>query len=140
MSWVTLAIASGLFFAIYNVFLKISSNNLHALIGSISLSIASVVVTLGLVFVFKASGQEINVTAKGIKLACLAGAFSAFGSLFYFMMYQKKAPVSIGVPLLSVSSVLFTLIIGWIFLGEKLTAVKITGLILAIISIWVLSI
>jgi uncharacterized membrane protein len=140
MNWVVLGIASGFFFAIYNVFLKISSNDLHALVGSISLSVASAIVTLGLVFVFKASGQEINITAKGVKLACLAGVFSAFGSLLYFTMYQKKAPISVGLPLLSMSTILFSGIIGLMFLGEKLSLLKIIGLILAVVSIGILSI
>jgi drug/metabolite transporter (DMT)-like permease len=140
MTWIICGIGAGLFFAIYNSFLKLGSNDLHALVGSISLSVASVVVTLGLVAAFKASGQEINITSRGVKLACIAGVFSAFGSYLYFLMYQKKAPISIGLPLLSVSTILFSGIIGLMFFGEKLTGMKILGLLLAVASIVVMSI
>ncbi|HUW21102.1 MAG TPA: hypothetical protein VMW41_00365 [Candidatus Bathyarchaeia archaeon] len=87
MSWLLFGITVGFFFAIYNAFLKLSSSYLHALIGSISLSVALAIITLGLVFVFKTVGQEITITSKEVKLACLAGVFSAFGSLLYFLMY-----------------------------------------------------
>src|SRR4030042_4377020 len=140
MNWVIFGIAAGFFFAIYNAFLKLSSNHLHALVGSISLSIASAIITLGLIFIFKTTGQEITITSKGVKLACLAGIFSAFGSLLYFFMYQKKAPLSLGLPLLFISTILFSVIIGLLFFGEKLTLVKIAGLLLAIVSIYILSI
>ena len=140
MSWAVLAIAAGFFFAIYNAFLKLSSSHLHALVGSISLSIASALVSLALIFIFKSSGQEITITSKGIKLAAVAGVFSAFGGLLYFIMYQKKTPISLGLPLLSISTILFSIIIGLIFFGEKLTLIKLAGLALAIVSIFILSI
>lgn len=140
MDWVVFGIVAGFFFAIYNVFLKLSSSHLHALVGSISLSVASTIITLGLIFIFKTTGQEIAITSKGVKLACLAGIFSAFGSLLFFLMYQKKAPISLGLPLLSISTILFSVIIGLFFFGERLTLMKITGLILAIASIYILSI
>ncbi len=140
MTWVTFGIAAGFFFAIYNAFLKLSSSHLHALVGSISLSIASALITLGLIFVFKTTGQQIDITSKGVRLACIAGVFSAFGGLFYFLMYQKKAPLNLGLPLLSIATILFSVLIGLIFFQEKLTSVKLAGIILAIISIYLLGI
>jgi len=139
MNWIIIGILAGLFFAIYNLLLSLSSNNLHAFIGSVALSLSSAIVTIAMIFLFKATGQDINFTAKGIKLACLAGIFSAVGSLLYFLMYQKKAPISIGLPLLSVSTIIFSGLIGVLFLGEKLTLIKIIGLILAVTSICVMS-
>lgn len=139
MSWMIIGILAGLFFAIYNLLLSLSSNNLHAFIGSVALSLSSAVVTIAMIFLFKVTGQDINFTAKGIKLACLAGIFSAVGSLLYFWMYQKKAPISIGLPLLSISTIIFSGLIGVLFLGEKLTLIKIVGLFLAVASICVMS-
>jgi uncharacterized membrane protein len=140
MNWVVFGIAAGFFFAIYNAFLKLSSSHLHALIGSISLSITSAIISLGLVFVFKAAGQEVTITSRGTKLAIWAGVFSAFGSLLYFLMYQRKAPISLGLPLLSISTIIFSVMIGLLFFQEKLTLLKLTGLVLAIVSIYVLGI
>jgi len=105
MSWVVYGIVVGFFFAIYNAFLKLSSSHLHALIGSISLSIASIAVSLVLVFIFKNTNQEIIITSKGVKLALVAGFLSAFGSLFYFLMFQKKAPLNLGLPMLSICTI-----------------------------------
>jgi len=139
MSWIVIGILAGLFFAIYNLLLSLSSNNLHAFVGSVALSLSSAAVTLAMIFFFKISGQDINFTTKGIRMACFAGIFSAVGSLLYFLMYQKKAPVSIGLPLLSVSTIIFSILIGLIFLGEKLTTIKIVGLILAVASVVMLS-
>ena len=140
MNWTVFAIAAGFFFAIYNAFLKLSSSHLHALVGSISLSIASVIVSFVLIFLFKSYGQEITITSRGVKLAAIAGVFSAFGGLLYFIMYQKKAPISLGLPLLSISTILFSVIIGLLFLGERLTLIKVAGLALALVSIFILSV
>jgi bacterial/archaeal transporter family protein len=140
MSWVLIGILAGLFFAIYNLLLSLSSSNLHAFVGSVALSISSAVVTIAMILLFKMSGVDINFTAKGVKMACFAGIFSAVGSLLYFWMYQKKAPVSVGVPLISISTIIFSALIGLLFLGEKLTMIKIIGLMLAVAGIWVMSI
>lgn len=140
MSWVLIGILAGLFFAIYNLLLSLSRNNLHAFVGSVALSLSSAAVTVAMIIFFRATGQDISFTAKGIKMACFAGIFSAVGSLLYFLMYQKKAPVSIGLPLLSVSTIIFSILIGLIFLGEKLTVLKVVGLVLAIASVCILSI
>lgn len=138
MNWLATGVIAGLFFAIYNVLLKLSSAHLHALTGSIFLSLASMLASLGLVLILKTTGQEVDVSSKGIKLAIWAGVFSAFGSLFYFLMYQKKAPISLGLPLLSLSTLLFSVAIGLFFLGEKLTLLKVAGLLLAAISIYII--
>lgn len=139
MSWLPYGIIAGIFFAVYNAFLKQSSSHLHALYGSIALSIASVIATLILVLFFKLSGQHMALTEKGLKLAFTAGLFSAFGGMFYFFMFQKKAPLNLGLPLLSVSTVIFSVIIGLIFFQEKLTLLKTIGLLLAGISIFLIS-
>ena len=140
MNWMFFGITAGLFFAIYNSLLKDSSVHVHALIGSIALSVGSALFSLLLVLAFKAAGQEIKITSDGVKMAMLAGVFSAIGGFCYFVMYQKKAPISLGLPLLSVSTIIFSAIIGLMFFGEKLTTVKIVGLILAAISIGVMNI
>ena len=67
-----------------------SSAHIHALIGSISLSIGSALFSLLLVLVFKAAGQEIKITSEGVRMAMMAGVFSAIGGFCYFLMYQKK--------------------------------------------------
>lgn len=139
MSWILYGIAAGFFFAIYNSLLKLSSTHLHALIGSIALSFGSALITLGLILLVKYSGQEILVTNKGVQLAFLAGVLSAFGSFLYFVMYQHKAPISLGLPVLSISTVIFSVVIGLIFFGEKLSLVRIVGLVLSAISIYLLS-
>jgi len=139
MNWIIYGILAGLFFAIYNLLLSLSSGNLHAFIGSIALSLSSAAVTIAMIFVFKLTGQDISFTAKGVRLACFAGIFSAIGSFLYFMMYQKKAPISIGLPMLSISTILFSGIIGILFMGEKLTLTNIIGLLLAVASIVVMS-
>lgn len=138
MNWIAFGLAAGFFFAIYNTFLRLSSDHLHALVGSVSLSAASIVTTLALIFFYRSAGQEIMITSKGIRLACAAGAFSAVASLFYFMMFQKKAPLSLGVTLLSLSTICFSVIIGLLFFGEKLTPVRIAGLVLAGFSLYLL--
>lgn len=139
MNWIGFGILAGLFFAIYNAFLKQSSSNLHALIGSLTLSIGSALFTLGIIVTLRFTGQEFTTTQSGIKLAFIAGLFSALGGLCYFIMYQKKAPLNLGLPLLSVSTIIFSIIIGLFFFGEKLTVLKIGGLILAAVSIFILS-
>lgn len=80
------------------------------------------------------------VTSKGVKLAFLAGTLSAAGSYLYFVMYQHKAPLTLGLPLLSVSTIIFSAIIGFIFFEEKVTLTKTVGLVLAAVSIFILGI
>ncbi len=139
MTWLIYGISAGLFFAIYNTLLKLSSNYSHGLIGSLFLSVGSAIITIGLIFIFKFTSQEVIASSKGIKLALGAGVISAVGSYLYFLMYQHRAPISLGLSAVSISTIVFSAIIGIFFFGEKVTFIKIMALLFAGLSVYLFS-
>jgi transporter family protein len=73
----------------------------------------------------------------GISLAILAGAIGSFGLIgFYFLLTRKEA--SIAVPLTAVYPAL-TAILAFVFLKEPLTPVKIAGISLSAVALYLLS-
>ncbi len=73
----------------------------------------------------------------GIILAILSGVVGSFGLIgFYFLLTKKEA--SLVVPLTALYPAL-TAILAFIFLRESLTLAKITGIVLAMIAIYLLS-
>ena len=99
MSWITTGLISIVFLTSYNLLSKLFSskiNPLYALpfvaigvtISSlISLGIAKLGTTEGLIF-----------TRSGAFLASVGGLLWGFGNIFFFLMFSKGAPLSVGIP------------------------------------------
>jgi len=73
----------------------------------------------------------------GIILAILSGMIGSFGLIGFYFLLTKKEASSI-VPLTTLYPAL-TVILAFIFLRESLTLAKITGIILAMMAIYLLS-
>lgn len=73
----------------------------------------------------------------GIFLAILAGAIGSFGLVGFYMVLTRK-DASVAVPLTALYPAL-TAILAFIFLGEKLTALKVVGISLSAIALYLLS-
>jgi transporter family protein len=73
----------------------------------------------------------------GIILAVLSGAVGSFGIIGFYILLTKKEVSSI-VPLTTLYPAL-TVILAFIFLRESLTLAKITGIVLAMAAIYLLS-
>lgn len=73
----------------------------------------------------------------GVGLAVLAGVIGSFGLIGFYMVLSRK-DASAAVPLTALYPAL-TAVLAFIFLSEKLTAVKVIGISLSVIALFLLS-
>ena len=73
----------------------------------------------------------------GIGLALLAGAIGAFGLIGLYMLLTR-AEASSAIPMTALYPAL-TALLAFIFLRETITVAKVTGIILSLIAIYLLS-
>jgi len=76
---------------------------------------------------------------KEIALACSCGAFSSLGVTFFYLALNETL-ISVAAPIRGSGFLIFTSLLGVVFLKEKITLKKSIGLILAVLAIIFLTI
>lgn len=139
MSWIYLALITASFYALYNIFIKLSSAHIHEVAGAVILQIMAFILGAAWLIYLKINHVHTEMTSRGIWLAVLAGIFVGLAEIFSFIVFSKGVPASAGVPVIIGGSVLIAAVIGFLWLKESLTLTNIMGLILIIGGIWLLS-
>jgi transporter family protein len=132
LSWIVLGLLSAIFAALVAIFGKIGVSNLDSTLAT---TIRSIVMSLFLIIISFSIGsfQLIKtIDNKALLFIILAGISGALSWLFYFLAL-KLGPVS-GVAALDKLSIVFVLILVFLFLGEKLTLYKFLGALLMTIG------
>ncbi|MEK7162733.1 MAG: EamA family transporter [Patescibacteria group bacterium] len=132
MSWIIFAILSAIFAALVAIFGKIGIQNIDSVLGTTLRSfvmfsfLAATSIFLGKANLFS------TIDKKALFYIILSGVAGAISWLFYFFAL-KGGPVS-SVAAIDRLSVVFVVILAFLFLGEKLTGQSILGAALLIIG------
>ena len=89
--------------------------------------------------VLKINGHGFNFSKSSLIIPIAAGIFTGIAEIFYILMFQKNAPISIGNPLVVGGTTIIAVVLGIIILKEPLTSVKIVGIIFTLIGLAILS-
>ena len=81
--------------------------------------------------------EIVSLDKAGILLSILAGAIGSFGLVGFYMLLTRK-DASVAVPLTALYPAL-TALLAFMFLKEQLTAVKVAGISLSVIALYLLS-
>ena len=76
---------------------------------------------------------------KGVIAALVTGILGGAGNVAFFVALARGGRVSIVVPMTCLNP-LVTVILAYFFLHEKLTRLQVTGLVLALVAIYLLSV
>lgn len=132
-TYLILAIAAMIGYGITNVIYKVASNKIDPISLTLFTSIALTVV----VFIFWLFTKQKYITPKGAEYAIIAGVIAGFAFIAYITSIHL-GKVSI-VSSLRGLSFLITTVIAVLFLAEKITAMKILGIIFAAIAVILLT-
>jgi multidrug transporter EmrE-like cation transporter len=141
MHWIVLAALTTTGWAMYSVFIKLSSGLVHPILGYIVLNLTALVLGGGfLAYLVLAKGEKLFVTSSGALLCAAAGVAVLVSELSVFYAFLQKAPLSIFYPLASAGGVALATLIAFLFMGEQVFQVRtLIGIVLAIASIYCLS-
>jgi transporter family protein len=134
-----LAVAA-LMFGLYNVFIKVSSNHIDPVLGAVVLQFMAAFLGLGLLLYLRTSGGAVlNVSARGVWLALLAGVAIGVVEILSFFVYGRGMPVAVGNPLIIGGSLVVTTGVGIILLRETMNPIQLAATLLIIAGVTLLA-
>ena len=134
-TWFWLSTLSLLFFGITGVTQKLSTNYISFELSLVWFCIAMIAVSVGIALFFH---LDWHLSTSVVLWAALGGLLNGLGALTSFAAFAKGGKASIVTPIIN----LFPLVTvggAWIFLGEKLNATQLVGIVFALAAIVLLS-
>lgn len=139
MNWLIFALLTVIFYALFDFFLKLSAERIHAGIGGFIINFVSTVVLLAFIAFIKLRGELIPATKPGGTLySFLAGISIGFATIFFLKMFATGVNLSIGIPFVRIGIVFLASILGILLLKEGFTLRYIIGFILALAGLYLL--
>ena len=137
MIYALVAVAA-LMFGLYNVFIKLSSDHIHAVLGAVVLQFVAAFMGLAwLLYLMATQSTSPNFTGRGITIAALAGVAIGLVEILTFVVYGRGLPVAVGNPLIIGGSLLVTTGVGVLLLREALSPLQLGAIGLIALGIGV---
>jgi uncharacterized membrane protein len=135
--WVLLAMVAGGFAGLYHVFTKLAAGKIPDVTAAFWLEVAAIVV-LGL-YLTATREQPWGpaVTRTGLAFALAGGLCVAVAGVLGFVVY-RQGMLSVAAPIFVLGSVLVPVVVGVLLLREPVTWTRVGGMVLAIVSVWLL--
>ncbi|MBU1164368.1 EamA family transporter [Patescibacteria group bacterium] len=135
MNWILLAVLTAAFYGMYNFFIKVSSGDINQIAGAVILQVVAALVG-GVILVFlMITNTTIEITAKGVKYAVLAGIFVGLAEITSFYVFSKGISASTGIPIIIGGSVVVGAFLGLTFLRETLTPIQYVAIAMIVIGV-----
>lgn len=139
MNWITFAILTVIFYALFDFFMKLSSTRIHAGLGGFIINAVSAVVLLIFIAIVRLRGEAMGtIKSGGILYSVLAGIVIGLATIFFLKMFSTGVNLSIGIPLVRIGIVLLASLIGIFILKEGFTTRYVLGFILALAGLYLL--
>jgi transporter family protein len=135
MQLIVLLVVTALFFALYNVFLKVASGGIQQMLGAIILQITAALIGAIAILYLKGTNTVFNYTKEGVTYAVLSGVFVGLAEILSFYIFSKNVNASVGIPIIIGGTIFFSVIIGIIFLKEKIAIYDVLGLFLILTGV-----
>lgn len=127
-------------FGLYNVFIKISSDHIQAVLGAVVLQFVAALIGLGMLgYLYLATPTTLNVTARGLTLSALAGVAIGVVEIVSFFVYGRGVAVAVGNPLIVGGSLLVTTGVGYFLLREHLNSLQMAAIVIILMGIALLA-
>ncbi len=139
MNWLAIALLTAVFFGLYNFFIKVSSGNIHEILGAVILQAVALLLGCALLIYLKQTGDQFSFSSKGILYAVLAGLAVGVAEILTFMVFEKGVAVSIATPVIIGSSVVVSSVLGILFLRETISLIQLFALALIASGIMLLA-
>jgi bacterial/archaeal transporter family protein len=135
-AWFWLSVMTLVFFGVTGVTQKLSTNNISFEMSFVWFCIAVCAVSAAFALFLDLDWRSLNLSL--IALAALGGLLNGLGALTSFAALKQGGKASVVIPIINVYP-LVTIAGVWLFLGEKLSATQIVGIVLALAAVVFLS-
>ena len=134
--WIVLAMLSAGFAALTGIFAKIGMEGINSNLATAIRTVVVLVLAWGIVFLTGKQAGIADITAKGWTYLILSGAATGLSWLCYFYALQLGEASKV-IPI-DKFSVVLSMVLAFIVLGEKVTMTKIIGGVLITLGTFVM--
>jgi bacterial/archaeal transporter family protein len=135
-AWFWLSVITLVFFGMTGVTQKLSTNNISFEMSFVWFCVAVCAVSAVVAILFPLDWRSLN--ASLVALAALGGLLNGLGALTSFAALKQGGKASVVIPIINLYP-LVTIAGVWLFLGERLSATQIMGIVLALAAVVFLS-
>jgi transporter family protein len=136
--WFWYAIAAAVLYGLHQVFTKLASERIGDGLGGFIVEIsAALIIALYLVYLKFFREWKQPVTTRGMFYSVLTGLCVGAGTVAFFLLFQKGAPLS-AVPMVLAGGAALMAVIGILFFKEPASLMRITGIALSLIGLFLL--
>lgn len=134
MRWLPYAVVAALFLALADFFVKQASSRISPSLGMVVYGLITFLGAVSWLLYQRLTGQAMMVTRLGVVYAAGVGiAFTGVTLLLYLTF--ARISVSVGSPVIRLTGIVLTSLLGILILREPITARYVLGLVLAIAGV-----
>lgn len=133
--WWIFALANAVFISIANVLTKIATTKVRPILGAAVAATVSAIVVVAM-SLFMGKGE---LTGQKLIYPGLAGLFMGLALVAWYLLFATGVGISSGGVVAILGVIMLTALFGVIFLGEKLSLIKVIGLVLGLAAAVLLS-
>lgn len=139
MNWIVFAVLTIISYAIFDFFLKLSAERIHGGLGGFLINLVATLVLLAFIAYNKLRGETLTTPKPGgILYSILAGISIGFATIFFMKMFSANVNLSIGIPFVRIGIVLLASMLGILLLKEGFTIRYVIGMLLALLSLYLI--
>lgn len=137
MAWLNFAFITIVFYSLFDLFLKLSSDKMNTWLNAFVVNLVATLVLLAFVILTYFQGEKLfTVKPGGWFFSILAGLAIGGASIFFVKMFATGTNLSVGVPLVRIGMVVLGSILGIALLKEGFNAKYILGVILSLAGLF----
>lgn len=136
--WFWYAVAAAVLYGLHQVFTKLASDRIGDGLGGFVVEItAALIIAFYLIYLRFFSEWKQPVSNEGVFYSVLTGICVGAGTVMFFLLFQKGGPLS-AVPMVLAGGAALMALVGIVFLKEPATIMRLSGIILSLVGLFLL--
>jgi transporter family protein len=136
--WIWYAIGAAVFYALHQVFTKLAAPHIHEALGALVVeTTAAVTIALYLAVSFGSEALSQKAEPAGLLHSALTGVCVGVGTILFFILFQRGAPLTALPAVLALGAALLGLV-GIVLFGEAATVPRLLGIVLSVVALYLL--
>lgn len=136
--WFLYAIAAAVFYGLHQVFTKLASAHIGDGVGGFIVEMSAALIIGGYLSYLKFFNEwKQPFSTTGVIYSVLTGLCVGAGTVVFFLLFQKGGPLS-AVPMVLAGGAALMAVVGILFLREPANIVRLTGIVLSLIGLFLL--
>lgn len=139
MKGIFLAVLAGVLFGLYNYTIKVSSNQIHEILGAVILQGVALLLGLLVLLYFKWNRITLEIEHGGLKYAIAAGIFVGLAEIVSFYVFSQGVKASTGITIIVGVTIITGVLLGVAISKESLNLQQFLGILFIVIGVVLLN-